>query len=211
MAGGTLLANCDLSTVIGLESMMHGAPSTVSLDTIARSGGRIPRLFLLGAGVAEPLIDAQATLSGVRRTYPTVLLVGSLEDSGLAEKLCRGLSEAHIPAWALYPDDESALNSGEASLDHTVYYDRLVLLCTDAALENPLTSRYFAELVRSAGHGALGEMVSLGAGEAFYRREDRLCRSLRDGTVLDLRHCTDAKERQRAFDALVRHLSAPVF
>lgn len=210
VAGGTLFANCDLSTVIGLDSMLHGAPSSISLDTLARSGGRIPRLFLVGAGVAEPLIDAQATLSGVRRTYPTVLLVGTLADSELAERLCRNLSESHIPAWALYPDDENALNTGEASLDHTVYYDRLVLLCTDAALENPLTSRYFAELVRSAEQGALGELVSLGAGDTFYQREDRLCRKLREGAVLDLRECA-AESRERTLELLVRQLTAPVF
>ena len=211
IAGGTMFSNCDLRAVIGLDTMLHGAPSSVSLDTLARSGGRIPRLFLQGAGVAEPLIAAQDVLAAERRTYPTVLLIGSMADSVLAEKLCEGLSQAHIPAWALYPDDENALNTGETSLDHTVYYDRLALLCTDGALENPLTSRYFAELVRSSGRGASDGLIAIGSGEQFYERKDRLCNGLRDGIVVDLRSCDDAGDWERAMGSLVRELSAPVF
>ena len=205
-AGGTLFANCDLRSVIGLDSMLHGAPSTISLDTLARSGGRIPRLFLQGAGVAEPLIAAQDVLTAERRTYPTVLLLGSMADSGLAERLSEDLSEARIPTWALYPDDEDALNTGESSLDHIVYYDRLALVCTDAALENPLTSRYFAELVRTASQGAAAPLIALGFGELFYERQDRLCNSLRKGETMDFR---DGYES--ALNALVQELSAPVF
>ena len=211
MAGGTLFSNCDLRSVIGLESMLHGAPSTISLDTLARSGGRIPRLFLQSAGVAEPLIAAQDVLKSERRTYPTLLLIGSMADSQLAEQLCEILSHAHIPAWALYPDDEDALNTGEASLDHTVYYDRLALLCTDAALENPLTSRYFAELVRSAKQGGSKDLIALGAGKVFYQRQDRLCNSLREGMALNLQGWEDTLALEQLVEQLVRELSAPVF
>lgn len=210
-AGGTLFSNCDLRSVIGLESMLHGAPSAISLDTLARSGGRIPRLFLQGAGVAEPLIAAQDVFKAERRTYPTLLLIGSMADSRLAETLCEILSRAHIPAWALYPDDEDALSTGEASLDHTVYYDRLALLCTNAALENPLTSRHFAELLRSARKGASGDLIALGAGELFYQRNDRLCNSLREGISLDLQGWEDASVIENLAEQLVRELSAPVF
>ncbi len=205
MAGGTLFANCDLRSVIGLDSMLHGAPSTIALDTLARSGGRIPRLFLQGAGVAEPLIAAQDVLTAEGRTYPTVLLISSMADSEMAERLCQKLSEAHIPAWALYPDDEDALNSGEASLDHTVYYDRLALLCTDAALENPLASRYFAELVRAGSQPSAAPLMALGFGELFYQRQDRLCTRLRNGDTLDFRGGEDP-----ALESLVRELTAPV-
>ena len=211
LAGGTLFSNCDLRSVIGLESMLHGAPSTISLDTLARSGGRVPRLFLQGAGVAEPLIAAQDVLTSERRTYPTLLLIGSMTDSGLAERLCEILSLSHIPAWALYPDDENALNTGETSLDHIVYYDRLALLCTDAALENPLTSRYFSELVRSAKQGGSADLIALGAGELFYQRKDRLCNALREGMALDLQGWEDATVLQPLVERLVRELSAPVF
>ena len=204
-AGGTLFANCDLRSAIGLETMLHAAPSVIALDTLARSGGRIPHRFLQGAGVAGPLIAAQDAMKAETRTFPTALLVGAMADRELAERLRLGLREAQIPAWILYADDEDALNSGEASLDHTVYYDRLALLCTDAALESPLTSRYFSELARGAGLAGAAPIIALGAGELFYQRQDRLCNRLRDGDALDFRDGEGA-----AMESLVRRLSAAV-
>ena len=205
-AGGTLFANCDLRMTIGLETMNHTAPSTIALDTLANSGGRIPQQFLLGAGVAEPLIAAQEVMKSERRTFPTTLLVGAMADSELAERLRRTLLSARIPAWILYADDEDALNTGEASLDHTIYYDRLALVCTDGALENPLASRYFAELVRAGKQPNSAPLIALGFGELFYERKDRLCNQLRNGDCLDFR--SDGEE---TLASLVRQLSAPAF
>ena len=211
MAGGTLFSNCDLRAIIGLDTMLHSAPSMVALDTVARSGGRIPREFLKGAGVAEPLIASQDVLTSERRTFPSVLIVASLDDSELAERVRTGLTSAQVPAWILNADDEDALNTGEASLDHTVYYDRLALLCTDAGLENPLTSRYFAELARSVKQGATDPLIALGAGEVFYQRKDRLCNGLREGMSVDLRGWDDTSILDQALEYLVRELTAPVF
>ena len=210
-AGGTLFANCDLRSAIGLDTVLHVAPSTIALDTLARSGGRIPRAFLQGAGVAEPLMAAQDVMTGERRAFPTVLLIGSLEDAELADILRQALASRDIPSWALYADDEDALHSGEASLDHVVYYDRLALLCTNAALENPLTSRYFAELVRSTGRGKATQLTSLAFGGLFYERQDRLCNGLRKGDALDFREWDSSEGRERAVESLVRLLSAPDF
>ena len=205
-AGGTLFANCDLRMAIGLETMNHTAPSTIALDTLANSGGQIPQQFLLSAGVAEPLVAAQEVMKSERRTFPTTLLVGAMSDNELAERLRRALQSAQIPAWILYADDEDALNTGEASLDHTVYYDRLALVCTDGALENPLASRYFAELVRAGKQPNSAPLIALGFGELFYERKDRLCNQLRNGDCLDFRTGEDL-----ATESLVRQLSAPVF
>ena len=116
-AGGTLFANCDLRMVIGLETVKHTAPSTIALDTLANSGGRIPAQFLVGAGVAEPLVAAQDVMRGERRTFPTTLLVAAMSDDELAQRLRQSLQAASIPAWVLFADDEDSLNTGEASLD----------------------------------------------------------------------------------------------
>ena len=205
-AGGTLFANCDLRMTIGLDTMKHTAPSTIALDTLANSGGRIPREFLIGAGVAEPLVVAQDVMKSERRTFPTTLFVAALSDRELAERLRSHLWNAQVPAWILYPDDEDALNTGEASLDHTVLYDRLALICTDGALENPLASRYFAELMRSGKQAGSAPIAALAFGEMFFDRQDRLCRQLRDSEYLDFRGGEES-----ALDSLLRLLSAPSF
>jgi hypothetical protein len=49
--GGTGFGDVDLSEVKGLESIRHRGPSTIGVDTLARSQGRIPEAFLRGCGL----------------------------------------------------------------------------------------------------------------------------------------------------------------
>ena len=52
----TTFANNDLSTVEGLETVKHIGPSTIGVDTLFRSEGKIPEAFLRGAGIPEHFI-----------------------------------------------------------------------------------------------------------------------------------------------------------
>ena len=49
----TVLADVDLRTAKGLETVRHEGPSTIGVDTIYRSQGKIPEVFLRGAGLAR--------------------------------------------------------------------------------------------------------------------------------------------------------------
>jgi len=205
--GITRLINCDLSRAIGLEMTRHTGPSTIGLDTFARSGGAIPRVFLENAGVAAPLIAAQASLRGLARDYPSVLIVGSTGDRELAARLRSGLLSAQIPCWTIAADDEVASNSGVVILAHSIYYDRLVLLCTAKSLENSQTSQYFSELAGSHRPGSHQTITVLAPDRLFYDREDRLCTILKEGPVLDFRGWEDAEVYQKALVSLVSTLS----
>jgi uncharacterized protein YjbI with pentapeptide repeats len=48
--GFTVFGDVDLSEAKGLESIRHEGPSTVGVDTLVRSRGRIPEAFLRGCG-----------------------------------------------------------------------------------------------------------------------------------------------------------------
>ena len=48
-AGGTSFTAVDLSTVTGLETIRHRRPSTIGIDTIYKSRGKIPAVFLVAA------------------------------------------------------------------------------------------------------------------------------------------------------------------
>jgi uncharacterized protein YjbI with pentapeptide repeats len=55
--GDTGFGAVNLSEVKGLESIKHGYPSTVGVDTLVRSRGRIPEAFLRGCGVPATWIE----------------------------------------------------------------------------------------------------------------------------------------------------------
>ena len=60
----TTFGNVDLSQVKGLETVNHLGPSTIGIDTIYRSNGNIPEVFLRGAGVPENFIAVMKSLTG---------------------------------------------------------------------------------------------------------------------------------------------------
>ena len=199
--GFSNIVSCDLSMTIALDLARHTGPSTIGLDTLAKSGGRIPRKFLEDAGVAAPLLEAQDSFIGVGRSFPSVLTIGSMEDGNLSQRIRESLQAAQIPCWSIVADDESSLQSGETLLAHTVYFDRLVLLCTESSLQSPQTRRYMSELAGS--HGPESKSItSLAADKMFDDDADGLCTLLKQGTVIDFR----GWEGNRAFEAAVASL-----
>ena len=63
-AGDVLFADVDLSVAQHLEAIRHFSPSTVGLDTIIRSQGKIPEGFLRGRGVPDEVIAYIGSLAG---------------------------------------------------------------------------------------------------------------------------------------------------
>lgn len=205
--GISTFVNCDLSRAIALEFARHTGPSAIGLDTLARSGGRIPRKFLENAGVAAPLIEAQDPLTGLKRDFPSVLTIGSMEDEPLAGRIRDSLREAQIPCWSIAVDDEPGLQSGETILAHTVYFDRLVLLCTAPSLESPQTRRYMSELAGGKGPESGRNITSLAADILFDHSQDGLCVQLKQGMVVDFRGWEDDGVFEKALASLITVLS----
>jgi uncharacterized protein YjbI with pentapeptide repeats len=50
---GTMFGNLDLSEAIGLDDIVHRGPSTIGMDVVARSKGKIPEAFLRGCGLND--------------------------------------------------------------------------------------------------------------------------------------------------------------
>lgn len=60
--GRTYLGNVDLSQVKDLETLKHIGPSTIGVDTIYRSQGNIPEIFLRSVGIPESMIEYARSL-----------------------------------------------------------------------------------------------------------------------------------------------------
>ena len=54
----TIFVNVDLSEARGLDSISHFGPSSIGIDSIFHSTGKIPTAFLRGCGVPESLINS---------------------------------------------------------------------------------------------------------------------------------------------------------
>ena len=56
--GDANFANLDLSKALELEKVKHKGPSTIGTDTIAKSKGKIPEVFLRGCGLTDWEIES---------------------------------------------------------------------------------------------------------------------------------------------------------
>ena len=204
----TKIVNCDLRGVIGLDMVNNQGPSTISLDTISKSGGMIPESFLRSAGVAGPLIQSQEALRDTRRRYPTVLIVGASSDTDLAEKIRDGLAKFDVPSWTMVGDDEEAVQSNKIILSHSTYYDSLLILATENSLGNSLTSQYYSELLSTTRVESKQNITVVATDDILFNREDRLCTSLRERSVHDLRGWD---EGPHSFDVLLEALAKALY
>lgn len=95
----TLFGNVDLRNVKGLTSINHHGPSTIGIDTLSRSGGNIPQIFLRGAGVSDDLINYSVSLAKKPNRYYNCVISYSKQDQEFAEYLFNGLQQKGVRCW----------------------------------------------------------------------------------------------------------------
>ncbi|MBZ0318236.1 MAG: toll/interleukin-1 receptor domain-containing protein [Anaerolineae bacterium] len=95
----------DLSTTVGLESIVHIGPSTVGIDTLIKSKGRIPEVFLRGCGVPSELIESISRIFAESRIrYHSCFISYSHADKSFAQRVYDTLYNLGVTCWL---DDEN--------------------------------------------------------------------------------------------------------
>jgi uncharacterized protein YjbI with pentapeptide repeats len=102
----TTFADVDLSEAKGLDLARHWGPSTLGLDTLYKSHGRIPDRFLRDAGVPEDVIEHLLPL--IRNSPPiqwhSCFISYSTKDEGFARRLHSRMRQANMRVW-FAPED----------------------------------------------------------------------------------------------------------
>jgi hypothetical protein len=102
--GGTNIADTDLSDVTGLDTVVHERPSSIGIDTLYKSRGKIPDEFLRGAGVPEHLITYAHSLVNKPFDFYSCFISYSSKDQAFAERLHTDLEAKHVRCW-LFSED----------------------------------------------------------------------------------------------------------
>ena len=135
--GFTVLAGCDLSLVLGLGAVRHTVPSTIGLNTIVRSGGNIPEVFLRGAGVPDSIITYTRSLVAEPIQFYTCFISYSAADQVFADRLYADLQARGVRCW-LYAKDAVMGRRVWEDIDRSIrVYDKLVVICSQSSLTSP--------------------------------------------------------------------------
>jgi len=135
--GGTVIAECDLTRAEHLEDISHISPCPLSLDTIYKSGGKIPESFLRGCGVPETFIIYAKSLVDNPIEYYSCFISFTEKDDAFSERLYNDMQTKGVRCWR-WKEDAKWGGVLRQEIDEAVrYYDKLVVICSKDSLNAP--------------------------------------------------------------------------
>jgi len=202
----TIFADVDLSAVKGLETAVHEGPSTIGIDTIYNSRGKIPEVFLRGCGVSEDFIGYVGSMVGRPVEFYSCFISYSAKDQQFAERLSNDLQANGTRCWFAAHDRNG--RNGHEPIDEAIrLHDKLLVILS----EHSMSSSWLKSEIASAREREEREKkpmllpIVLVPQESVRKVFDGDVDSGREG-VVDFSSWKDHDSYQRAFQRLVAQL-----
>jgi len=132
----TRMARVDLSAAKNLELVEHAFPSSIDFDTLYRSKGRIPEVFLRGAGVPEDLIKYIPSLVGAGIGFYSCFISYSSRDEEFARRLHARMQQEKLRVW-FAPEDMKGGKKFLDQIDEAIrLHDKLLLVLSEESIQS---------------------------------------------------------------------------
>jgi len=205
----TVFVRVDLTSVQGLESVIHYGPSVVDVKTVVLPQGDIRKHFLRGTGFPESFIDYLSALLATSIQYFSLFISYSRRDEDFAKRLYADLQNKGVRCW-FAPEDMKIGDNIHARIDESIHlYDKLLLVLSKHALASSWVEREVA--------AALEKEQQQGKPVLFPIRLDETVMQASQAWAADIRrrkHISDFTrwkhhhDYQQAFERLLRDLKA---
>lgn len=196
----TVFRRVDLSEVRGLERVVHHGPSTIGLDTLLRSAGCIPPVFLLNAGLpleaVQPLLE-WARKHGGSTNYYSVFISYGAADEAFALRLYDALRARGVEAFIFARHAEPGRKLYDVMSRYVNEYERVLLICSRDSLARPGVANELDEVLRrEAREGGSSVLVPVALDDYVFSEwtpvEEALARAVRDRVIGDFRGATES-------------------
>jgi hypothetical protein len=126
----------DLSHTRGLEKVKHFGPSTIGIDTIFRSEGKIPEEFLRGAGVPEHFIAYTGYLNAKAFEGNSCFISYSGKDRNFVEKLNADLQKEGVRCW-FAPEEMKMGDESRQRINQQIrIHEKLLIVLSKFSIES---------------------------------------------------------------------------
>ncbi len=133
---GTIFADVDLSTAKGLETIKHWGASTIGIDTIYKSRGKIPEVFLRGCGVPDEFIAYIGSMVGRSIEFYSCFISYSTHDQEFAERLHADLQAKGVRCW-FAPEEMKGGRKLHEQIDEAIrLHDKLLLILSEHSMSS---------------------------------------------------------------------------
>jgi hypothetical protein len=134
--GGTVFGDVDLRRVKGLAEVVHRGPSTLGIDSVYRSRGKIPENFLRGVGVPDNFIVYMESLTGAAFQFYSCFISYSSDDQTFAERLYADLQANGVRCW-FAPKDMKIGDRLRVRIDESIrLYEKLLLVLSETSVRS---------------------------------------------------------------------------
>jgi uncharacterized protein YjbI with pentapeptide repeats len=201
----TTFADVDLSTVKGLDAVMHLGPSSVDVATIYKSAGAIPEVFLRGVGMPDFMIRHIQSLVGQRCDFTSCFISYSSQDDGFAQRLCSDLRASGLRAWSAPADLPDKFH---ASIDEARRRcEKLVVVLSEHSIDSEWVEQQVETAFEKEGQDDRTVLFPIRLDEAVMETTAAWAADIR-GTrqICDFRNWESDEEYQKVFERLVRDL-----
>jgi len=211
LTGATLNATTfgdnDLSVVEGLDSVKHGGPSIIGIQTFYRSNGNIPDDFLRGSGVPENFIGYVPSLFGEAVSFYSCFISYSAKDEAPALKIYHDLQDAGVRCW-ISPQDLKVGESIRSTIeDAIILYDKLLLVLSSNSVRSEWVKTEVSKALEKEQATQKTVLFPIRLDDAVFETDSDWAVNLRSvRNIGDFRAWEDADAYQRAISRLVRDL-----
>jgi uncharacterized protein YjbI with pentapeptide repeats len=203
----TILANLDLTSVIGLETCRHYGPSIIDHRTLQNSSP-LPLAFLRGVGLPDNFVEYLPSLLNQAIQYYSSFISYSTMDEDFAKRLHADLQNEGVRCW-FAPKD---IRIGDELLE-TIYEairlrDKVLLILS----EHSITSRWVKDEITKAfdEESRRGQTVlfPVRLDDAVMETNEAWAVKLRARHIGDFRRWKDHDAYKNSVEVVVRDLAA---
>lgn len=201
----------DLSLVHGLATVQHEGPSTIGIDTLYRSHGNIPEVFLRGAGIPDEMITYSKSLVRQPLQYHSCFISYSSQDEALAQHLHADLQDKGVRCW-FAPEDLKIGDEFRSRIDESIQvYDRLLLILSEASVQSRWVQKEVETAFEKEGKENRIVLFPLRIDEAVMHSTVGWAADIRrQRHIGDFRQWKDHDAYEKAFQRLLRDLKANI-
>lgn len=134
----TSFINVDLSLVKGLESVTHWSPSTIGIDTLYKSAGKISESFLRKCGVPDDFITFIPSLIGTQQAiqFYSCFISYSSKDAEFARRLYSRMRDEKLRVW-FAPEDVKGGEKLHEQIEQAIQlHDRLLIILSEESMQS---------------------------------------------------------------------------
>ena len=205
----TVFANNDLGETNGLDKVFHGGPSSIAVDTIYKSKGKIPEVFLRGAGLPDTFIEYVRSLTGKSLEYYSCFISYSNKDQEFAERLRTDLQNNDVRCW-FAPEDLKIGEKFRTRIDEVIrIHDKLLLVLSRNSIESDWVEKEVETAMEREHEQKKLVLFPVRLDDHIFESKTGWAADIRRTRHIgDFRGWKDGNSYRKAFDRLLRDLKA---